>query len=235
MRVYAYKQKRIFKRFLNLRDESRKLVQKASNLSDFDSLINLTYTYPDFQPAQKSSEIKKIMDLASSPKVKTICEIGTYKGGSLFLLAQAAASDTLLISVDIEYKDGRRRIYSKFAKPGQHIKCIKGDTHELSTIERIRRILRGRKIDLLFIDGDHSFFGVMNDYIRFSPLVSEGGVIVFHDVQMDSKMRVGVKSESDVGGVPIFWDAIKRSGERTDEYIDSPDQDGFGIGILVKN
>jgi hypothetical protein len=62
-------------------------------------------------------------------------------------------------------------------------------------------------------------------------MVSEGGVIVFHDVQMDSKMRDGVKSESDVGSVPIFWDALKRSGEKTDEFIEDTDQDGYGLGI----
>jgi predicted O-methyltransferase YrrM len=234
MRVYAYKQKRKLERFTKLRNESEKLIKNARNIHDFDSLIYSAYTYPDFQPAQKNSEIKKLMELASTPTVKTICEIGTYKGGSLFLLAQAAASDALLISVDIEYKDGRKRVYPKFAKPGQRLKCIKGDTHEPSTIERIGRILRGRKIDLLFIDGDHSFFGVMNDYIRFSPMVSEGGVIVFHDVQMDSKMRDGVKSESDVGSVPIFWDALKRSGEKTDEFIEDTDQDGYGLGIVYR-
>jgi len=37
-----------------------------------------------------------------------------------------------------------------------------------------------------------------------------------------------------VGGVPLFWNELKKSGARTEEIIDSPDQDGYGIGIVYK-
>jgi len=234
LRVFFYKQKRKFERYAILKRISQNMIDDSKNITDYDKLIEFTRNYPDFQPAQKFSEIKKIMELASAPNVHTLCEVGTYKGGALFLLAQAAANDSLLISVDIEYTDYRDWIYQKFAKPGQRIKCIKGNTHDLSTILKMKRALNGRKIDLLFIDGDHSFFGVMNDYIRFLPFVSEGGVIVFHDIQPDSKMRYGIKTESDVGGVPIFWEAIKKSGENTGEYIENKDQDGYGLGFIYR-
>src|SRR5262249_45414617 len=42
-----------------------------------------------------------------------------------------------------------------------------------------------RKIDLLFIDGDHSYEGVRRDWDLFSPHVSPFGVVVFHDTIWD--------------------------------------------------
>lgn len=38
-----------------------------------------------------------------------------------------------------------------------------------------------RKIDVLFIDGDHSYKGCMDDWKNFSPFVKPGGWVVFHD------------------------------------------------------
>jgi predicted O-methyltransferase YrrM len=38
-----------------------------------------------------------------------------------------------------------------------------------------------RPIDLLFIDGDHSYEGVKRDWLLFSPYLARYGVTVFHD------------------------------------------------------
>lgn len=37
-------------------------------------------------------------------------------------------------------------------------------------------------IDLLFIDGDHDYEGVLRDFNEWSPFVKAGGLIAFHDV-----------------------------------------------------
>jgi MMP 1-O-methyltransferase len=37
-------------------------------------------------------------------------------------------------------------------------------------------------IDLLFIDGNHEFDAVLQDYEQWSPLIRPGGLIAFHDV-----------------------------------------------------
>lgn len=42
-------------------------------------------------------------------------------------------------------------------------------------------------LDLLFIDGDHSFMGVKADWDRWSPLVKNTGYIILHDTGSGSK------------------------------------------------
>lgn len=39
-----------------------------------------------------------------------------------------------------------------------------------------------KQIDLLFIDGNHDYKSVLNDYLLGSPLVKRGGYIALHDV-----------------------------------------------------
>ena len=54
--------------------------------------------------------------------------------------------------------------------------------------ERVSTILNGRKLDLLFIDGDHSEYFVQNDWDRYSKFVRPGGMVVFHDYNPTGNM-----------------------------------------------
>ena len=48
-------------------------------------------------------------------------------------------------------------------------------------IEDLR--LKGFVTDILFIDGDHSYQGVLDDFNNFNEFISRGGFIVFDDYQ----------------------------------------------------
>ncbi|HQF37291.1 MAG TPA: class I SAM-dependent methyltransferase, partial [Candidatus Dojkabacteria bacterium] len=156
------------------------------------------------------------------------------RGGTLFLLSRVSPGDSLLISIDIELPKERQQAYQEFARERQRIYCIQGNSFLENTYTKVLRILKGKLIDLLFIDGDHSFFGVANDYVKFSPLVRPGGHIVFHDINKDSYLKTGEKSTTNVGKVPIFWEALKQTTNNFLEIINDPDQDGYGIGIIKK-
>jgi predicted O-methyltransferase YrrM len=43
-------------------------------------------------------------------------------------------------------------------------------------------------IDMLFIDGDHTYEGVKRDFELYRPLLKPGGIIAFHDV-LDTPMH----------------------------------------------
>jgi len=57
---------------------------------------------------------------------------------------------------------------------------ILGDSHDPATVERLKERLAGRPIDLLFIDGDHSYLGVRRDYELYEPLARH--LIALHDI-----------------------------------------------------
>jgi predicted O-methyltransferase YrrM len=64
----------------------------------------------------------------------------------------------------------------------QTVHAVHGDSHEAEMLHRLCGALDHRPIDLLFIDGDHTYDGVRSDYSMYSPLVRRGGLIAFHDI-----------------------------------------------------
>jgi predicted O-methyltransferase YrrM len=79
----------------------------------------------------------------------------------------------------------------------QKIHLVREDSHALATLSLIKKILEGRKLDFLFIDGDHTYNGVKTDFEMCSKLVKKGGIIAFHDTVPGPP--------ENVGGVPRFW------------------------------
>ncbi len=67
-----------------------------------------------------------------------------------------------------------------------------------------------KKIDLIFIDGDHSYEGVKADWDLFLPHLSEFGVVVFHDTLWDLKPD-GIHNRADMG-VPRFVEELRAAG-----------------------
>ena len=66
------------------------------------------------------------------------------------------------------------------------------------------------RIDMLFIDGDHSYGGVKADWDRFLPFMNPFGVVVFHDTLWD--IRPEPEWQRDDMGVPRFVDDLRIAG-----------------------
>lgn len=67
-----------------------------------------------------------------------------------------------------------------------------------------------RPIDLLFIDGDHSYDGIRRDWDLFVPHVAEFGVVVFHDTIWD--VRPDPRWHRPDMGVPRFVEELREAG-----------------------
>lgn len=70
-------------------------------------------------------------------------------------------------------------------------------------------------IDMLFIDGDHSYEGVKEDWRLFSPHVRRFGVVVFHDTIWDVKRGLDSPPKPETGrrmGVPRFVEELRQGG-----------------------
>ena len=65
-------------------------------------------------------------------------------------------------------------------------------------------------IDLLFIDGDHSYDGVRRDWDLFAHHVREFGLVVFHDTLWERRPDPNWRRED--MGVPRFVDDLRRRG-----------------------
>lgn len=178
---------------------------------------------------QIKSEISSFLRFAACERPRVVCEIGTAEGGTTFLLSHAIPSVELIVGIDLFVWN--RRLLQRFGRPGARMSLLNGSSYAQGTVERVRRILGGRAIDLLFVDGDHTYRGVARDLLAYSPLVREGGLIAFHDIVPDYMTRFGRATGRWAGEVPRLWSRIRPLFEHQ-EIVDDPEQDGLGIGVI---
>jgi predicted O-methyltransferase YrrM len=179
---------------------------------------------------QRPREILELLEELEVLRPRVVVEIGTGAGGTLLLLARVAAPDALLVSIDLRgggfgggYSRWRSRIYRSFARPPQRLELIDGDSHAVPTRQRLLQKLGGRKIDCLFIDGDHSYAGARQDFEDYSPLVAPGGRICLHDIREHP--------DGYSGEVWRLWKELElaQPGARS---ILEPGVAGYGLGII---
>jgi predicted O-methyltransferase YrrM len=185
-----------------------------------------------FTANQKPPEILQLLKSLATSQPRRICEIGSAKGGTLALFCSVASIGARIISIDLKYPVSRRFANRYLARGSQKIKCVQCDSHTPQAVELVRRWIYPDKLDFLFIDGDHSFAGVKSDFEMYSPLVRSGGLVAFHDIVPDNQMKGGKFTGTSVGQVPLFWAELKRQHAAARDLIESPVQDGYGIGVL---
>jgi predicted O-methyltransferase YrrM len=110
-------------------------------------------------------------------------EIGRFKGGSTVVFASALPEGVELWSYDLH-------VALRPDMPGEQLDAelrdaldrlgLAGKVHVLVADSRKVEPPSDR-IELLFVDGDHSYEGARADFDRWSPLVSPGGHLLFHD------------------------------------------------------
>ncbi|MHB8520744.1 MAG: class I SAM-dependent methyltransferase [Limisphaerales bacterium] len=216
-------------------DQASRLALMARGEQDPNDYFDCLGRFPDFIPFQKRLEIVQLLRIVSAAAPRAVCEIGTAAGGTTFLLAKAAAPDAVIISIDNAIDGARQAALRRFASQRQRIICFRSDSHQPGTQEMVTAILGRQTLDVLFIDGDHTKEGVAADFRSFGPLVREGGFIAFHDIVPDFLARFGRKTASFSGGVPGFWRELRQGSLLTQEIIEDPDQDGYGIGLVHCN
>lgn len=218
--------------YLKIVRQARRLSALRDRGDDPQIWLDALWRSHFFRPLQKRAEILRLVEILRAHQPSAICEIGAAGGGTTFLLAHAAAPDALVVSLDLAFTGSRKAALRQFARSEQKIICLQKDSHEPETVSVIRNCLPERKLDVLYLDGDHSYQGIRSDFEFYSPLVRPGGIIVFHDIVPDYRTRYGIETTSYVGGVPQFWREIKAAHESVEEIVEDAEQDGYGIGIL---
>lgn len=99
---------------------------------------------------------------------------------------------------------------------------ILGSTLDESTLNKLKELLNGRMINLLFIDSYHVYDHVKREYEMYSPFVKN--IVAFHDIMTE---QVTVKD---------FWNELYSEEKYTKLtfYKKQSHPYQFGIGIIVK-
>jgi predicted O-methyltransferase YrrM len=218
--------------------DGRRDIRSLEELFDFVNSFN--YRGISITSWQKKVEIISLLSLVDQMEPRKVAEIGTATGGTLFMLTQVAAPDATIVSVDLpggsfggesssiggRYPRWRTRLYRGFARDDQTVHVMRADSHAASTVDALRSRLDG-ELDFLFLDGDHSYEGVVRDFELYSPLVREGGLVAFHDIAPSGPGRHG-----DPGGVPIFWRELREHQSVEAQYVEDWNWGSCGIGVV---
>jgi len=187
------------------------------------------WSYRSIRLSQIPGEIKQLTKEVKQLSPRIVMEIGTAKGGTLYIWSRYLKSCQRIISIDLPggpfgggYPQTKIKFFKLFA-PDKELHFLRGDSHSKEIANRVSQILKQDRVDSLFIDGDHTYEGVERDFEMYSKLVRRGGIIGFHDIVPGPP--------ENVGGVPRFWDEVK-SDFNYIEIVKDWKQGGWGIGVI---
>jgi predicted O-methyltransferase YrrM len=141
--------------------------------------------------------------------IENYMEIGVHNGGSMSMVL-ASKQNVNLYGIDLfedmydktkHYNEDKFNTYQYFKrdnlskeKTSLNLNCLKkfynndstltliqGNTYFDDTETNVHSIISDKKMDILFIDGDHTYDGVKNDFERYDKYVKINGYIIFDD------------------------------------------------------
>lgn len=174
-------------------------------------------------------ELTHLISEAARLRPATVFEIGTHRGGTLYCWSRIVQPEARIVSLDLPFdsNDPHTTVAAleKLVLPGAQ-KCtfIRDNSHLPETKAKVQSALEGRAVDVLFIDGDHSYEGVRQDFEMYRGLVRSGGLIAFHDIAPNPDVPEY--------GVAKFWQEVK-ANYPTQEFIDPQPTGKVGMGIGV--
>ena len=147
----------------------------------------------------QSTHILYIIRELVEDNCKKVLDIGTLWGGSMITMMQSKY-DSHFVSIDLfdgYYKastgltedpvcGGTNTIESvtknidKHNKHNHSYNLVEGSSHDSEVVKKVYSLLENH-VDLLFIDGDHTKAGVLEDWKDYSGLVRKGGIVIFDD------------------------------------------------------
>jgi hypothetical protein len=133
-----------------------------------------------FFPLQRPHELERMIQIARSINPTTVMEIGADKGGGLYHWCKCLGSVEQVIACEI------RGIpyYGLFDKqfPGIEFLWLPKSSYDCPKLVKdwLRSSPSGGTIDVLFLDGDKSWF--YRDFELYLPFMSRDGIVFVHDI-----------------------------------------------------
>jgi cephalosporin hydroxylase len=173
---------------------------------------------------QYPNQFSKYLRLLSTLDITSYIEIGCRWGGTFVLTNEYLKRfNSMRKSVSVDIIDSPVLYYCMENCETQFLKVN-------SNSDEFKKYMKKNYFDLVFIDGDHSYHGVKNDYDCSK---HSGKIFVFHDIINDA-----------CPGVSYFWNELKRNEQSTydfyefteqyDEVWQDTQQKFLGIGVAIK-
>ncbi|RUS46971.1 class I SAM-dependent methyltransferase [Cohnella sp. AR92] len=158
------------------------------------NFYNPVFAYDSGNPALKALSAwtghrRFAYDLARNLKPRTVVELGTAFGVSFFSFCQAAVdsgADTRCFAVDTWLGDPHGGYYSEdiyrtvsaisqfhYPNTATLVRC---------TFDQALTYFPDASIDVLHIDGYHTYEAAKHDFDTWIPKLAPGGVVLFHDI-----------------------------------------------------
>ena len=162
--------------------------------------------------------------LVAALKPKTLVELGTHGGGSYFSFCQSVIDnklDTKTYAIDTWMGEKQAGFYSEslFKKVMdfniEHFDNF--STLMKMTFDEALNEFDDNSVDLLHIDGFHSYEAVSNDFREWYPKLSKEAIVLFHDTH---EIKPGF-------GVHQFWDELKK--EHHEQCFEFKHSHGLGM------
>ena len=139
---------------------------------------------------QHDREFGWFCNLIARQSPKRYLEIGSRDGASLWMVSAFLPPGATIVTVDFPGKDaGSVRsaenlnyIHGLLQERGFKTLAVFGDSRDCESKTRASEFTNHQPLDVLFIDGDHTYEGVRADWELYSPMVKKGGIVGFHDL-----------------------------------------------------
>jgi hypothetical protein len=210
----------------NRKADETKLLTDDRSLEDFNLLKHpILLSRPLRQVISSwSQHVPFAMFLIDLLRPRTFVELGTFTGVSYCAFCQAVKQlelNTRCYAIDSWKGDLHSGIYGQdvLNELREHHDPLYSSFSQLiqSNFEEVLPDFYDGSVDLLHIDGYHTYEAVMNDFTRWLPKMSDHGVILFHDINV---------YERDFG-VWKLWKELKAG------YSHFEFEHGYGLGLLA--
>ena len=161
--------------------------------------------------------------LIEEQQPSVIVELGTHSGNSYLAMCQAVAEnciDAKCYAVDTWKGDEHAGNYAE----NVYIELAKYHNEHYAEFSNLMRMtfdeansyFNENSIDLLHIDGFHTYEAVKHDFLNWLPKMSDNGIILFHDINVRERNF----------GVWKFWEELRL------QYPHYEFKHSHGLGVL---